>query len=78
MLPTIFGAAVYQINILVGTLLASLLPKAAFRTFTMPTGWFNSPWAFLPRQRRPRYCPAFHDRLPTATMSVWERPSAMP
>lgn len=26
MLPTIFGAAVYQINILVGTLLASLLP----------------------------------------------------
>ena len=29
MLPTIFGAAVYQINILVGTLLASLLPEGS-------------------------------------------------
>ncbi|MBC2710014.1 MAG: murein biosynthesis integral membrane protein MurJ [Desulfosarcina sp.] len=29
MLPTIFGAAVYQINILVGTLLASLLPQGS-------------------------------------------------
>ena len=29
MLPTIFGAAVYQINILVGTLLASLLPAGS-------------------------------------------------
>lgn len=29
MLPTIFGAAVYQINILVGTLLASLLPPGS-------------------------------------------------
>lgn len=29
MLPTIFGAAVYQINILVGTLLASLLPTGS-------------------------------------------------
>lgn len=28
-LPTIFGAAVYQINILVGTLLASLLPEGS-------------------------------------------------
>ena len=29
MLPTIFGAAVYQINLLVGTLLASLLPEGS-------------------------------------------------
>jgi len=29
MLPTVFGAAVYQINILVGTLLASLLPEGS-------------------------------------------------
>ncbi len=29
MIPTIFGAAVYQINILVGTLLASLLPEGS-------------------------------------------------
>ncbi len=29
MVPTIFGAAVYQINILVGTLLASLLPQGS-------------------------------------------------
>ena len=29
MLPTIFGAAVYQVNILVGTLLASLLPEGS-------------------------------------------------
>ena len=29
MLPTIFGAAVYQINIVVGTLLASLLPEGS-------------------------------------------------
>ena len=29
MFPTIFGAAVYQINILVGTLLASLLPEGS-------------------------------------------------
>ena len=29
MLPAIFGAAVYQINILVGTLLASLLPEGS-------------------------------------------------
>jgi len=29
MVPTIFGAAVYQINILVGTLLASLLPEGS-------------------------------------------------
>ena len=29
MLPTIFGAAVYQINIMVGTLLASLLPEGS-------------------------------------------------
>ena len=29
MLPTVFGAAVYQINILVGTLLASLLPHGS-------------------------------------------------
>ena len=29
MLPTVFGAAVYQINILVGTLLASLLPQGS-------------------------------------------------
>jgi putative peptidoglycan lipid II flippase len=29
MLPTIFGAAVYQINILVGTMLASLLPAGS-------------------------------------------------
>ncbi len=29
MLPTIFGAAVYQINILIGTLLASLLPQGS-------------------------------------------------
>ncbi|MDL2329476.1 murein biosynthesis integral membrane protein MurJ [Desulfosarcina sp. OttesenSCG-928-A07] len=29
MLPTIFGAAVYQINMLVGTLLASLLPEGS-------------------------------------------------
>ncbi|MDJ0780798.1 MAG: murein biosynthesis integral membrane protein MurJ [Desulfosarcinaceae bacterium] len=29
MLPTVFGAAVYQINILVGTLLASLLPAGS-------------------------------------------------
>ncbi|MBT9438848.1 MAG: murein biosynthesis integral membrane protein MurJ [Deltaproteobacteria bacterium] len=29
MLPTVFGAAVYQINILIGTLLASLLPEGS-------------------------------------------------
>ena len=29
MLPMVFGAAVYQINILVGTLLASLLPEGS-------------------------------------------------
>lgn len=29
MLPTVFGAAVYQINILIGTLLASLLPAGS-------------------------------------------------
>ncbi|OGP56738.1 MAG: murein biosynthesis integral membrane protein MurJ [Deltaproteobacteria bacterium RBG_13_49_15] len=29
MVPTIFGAAVYQVNILVGTLLASLLPEGS-------------------------------------------------
>ncbi len=29
MLPTVFGSAVYQINILVGTLLASLLPEGS-------------------------------------------------
>lgn len=29
MLPTVFGAAVYQINILVGTLLATLLPEGS-------------------------------------------------
>ncbi len=29
LLPTVFGAAVYQINILVGTLLASLLPQGS-------------------------------------------------
>ena len=29
MLPTIFGAAVYQINILIGTLLASMLPEGS-------------------------------------------------
>ena len=29
MVPTVFGAAVYQINILTGTLLASLLPEGS-------------------------------------------------
>ncbi len=29
MLPTVFGAAVYQVNILIGTLLASLLPEGS-------------------------------------------------
>ncbi len=48
MLPTIFGSAVYQINILVGTLLASLLPEGsvsylyyADRLVQFPLGIFS-------------------------------------
>jgi len=47
MLPAIFGAAVYQINVLVGTILASLLPKGsvsylyyADRIVELPLGVF--------------------------------------
>lgn len=47
MLPAIFGAAVYQINILIGTLLASFLPEGsvsylyyADRLVQLPLGIF--------------------------------------
>jgi peptidoglycan biosynthesis protein MviN/MurJ (putative lipid II flippase) len=78
MLPTIFGAAVYQINILVGTLLASLLPEGSVSYLYYADRLVQFPLGILPRRPLRLFCPAFPGRLPMATTMVWETPSVMP
>ena len=48
MVPALFGVSVSQINLLLDTVLASLLPRGVSPGCTTRTGSQNSPWAYLP------------------------------
>src|SRR5579875_1925115 len=74
MLPGVFGAGVTQLNLVVSTAVASLLPTGPFPIFTMRTGWISSRWLWSGSRSARRSCPRSRARCAWATMTAPSTP----